>query len=86
MSSAVQARVRAVFKGTEFLHADVDGLAADADLCAAGLNSDATVNLMLALEEACRAARLLAAPAHLDLAPLEADYDLIMTALTTRFA
>ena len=52
MSSAVQARVRAVFKGTEFLHADVDGLAADADLCAAGLNSDATVNLMLALEEA----------------------------------
>ena len=85
MSSAVQARVRAVFKGTEFLHADVDGLAADAGLCAAGLNSDATVN-MLALEEACRAARLLAAPAHLDLAPLEADYDLIMTALTTRFA
>ena len=52
MSSAVQARVRAVFKGTEFLQADVDGLADDADLYAAGLNSHATVNLMLALEEA----------------------------------
>ena len=52
MSSAVQARVRAVFKGTEFLQADVDGLADDADLYAAGLNSHATVNLMLALAEA----------------------------------
>ena len=52
MSSAVQARVRAVFKGTEFLQVDVDGLADDADLYAAGLNSHATVNLMLALEEA----------------------------------
>ena len=52
MSSTVQTRVRAVFKGTEFLQADVDGLADDADLYAAGLNSHATVNLMLALEEA----------------------------------
>jgi acyl carrier protein len=50
--SSVQVRVRAVFKGTEFLQADVDGLADDADLYAAGLNSHATVNLMLALEEA----------------------------------
>ena len=50
MSSAVQTRVRAVFKGTEFLQADIDGLADDADLYAAGLNSHATVNLMLALE------------------------------------
>ena len=52
MSSAVQARVRAVFKGTEFLQADVDGLADDAVLHAAGFNSHATVNLILALEEA----------------------------------
>jgi len=36
----------------EFLQADVDGLADDADLYAAGHNSHATVNLMLALEEA----------------------------------
>lgn len=49
---SVQARVRAVFKGTDFLQADVDTLADDADLYAAGLNSHATVNLMLALEEA----------------------------------
>ena len=52
MSSAVHARIRAVFKGTEFLQADIDGLADEADLYAAGLNSHATVNLMLALEEA----------------------------------
>jgi acyl carrier protein len=52
VSSAVQARVRAVFKGSDFLQADVDGLADDADLYAAGLSSHATVNLMLALEEA----------------------------------
>jgi acyl carrier protein len=52
VSSSVQTRVRAVFKGTDFLQSDVDGLADDADLYAAGLNSHATVNLMLALEEA----------------------------------
>jgi acyl carrier protein len=52
VSSAVQTRIRAVFKGTEFLQADIDGLADEADLYAAGLNSHATVNLMLALEEA----------------------------------
>jgi acyl carrier protein len=52
VSSALQARVRAVFRAAEFLPADVDGLANDADLYAAGLNSHATVNLMLALEEA----------------------------------
>ena len=45
-------RVRAVFKGAEFLQTDLDGLADDADLYAAGVNSHATVNLMLALEEA----------------------------------
>ena len=49
---SVQARVRAVFKATDFLQADVDTLADDADLYAAGLNSHATVNLMLSLEEA----------------------------------
>jgi acyl carrier protein len=52
VSSALQARVRAVFRATEFLQADIDGIADDADLYAAGLNSHATVNLMLALEEA----------------------------------
>jgi len=49
---SVQARVRSILKGTEFLQADVDTLANDADLYAAGLNSHATVNLMLSLEEA----------------------------------
>jgi acyl carrier protein len=34
------------------LQADLDGLADSADLYAAGLTSHATVNLMLALEEA----------------------------------
>ena len=50
--SAVQSRVRGVLKGTDFVQADVDALADDADLYAAGLSSHATVNLMLALEEA----------------------------------
>jgi acyl carrier protein len=52
VSSVVQARVREVLKGTDFLQADVASLADDADLYAAGLSSHATVNLMLALEEA----------------------------------
>ena len=49
---SVQARVRSVLRGTDFLQVDVDGLADDADLYAAGLSSHATVNLMLSLEEA----------------------------------
>ena len=50
--STVRARIRAVLKGTDYLETDIDGLADDADLYAAGLSSHATVNLMLALEEA----------------------------------
>ena len=50
-ASTVRARIRAVLKGTDYLQADIDGLADDADLHAAGLSSHATVNLMLALEE-----------------------------------
>lgn len=49
---SVQARIRSVLKGADFLQADVETLADDADLYAAGLNSHATVNLMLSLEEA----------------------------------
>ncbi len=52
MAQPVQARVRAVLKESALLQADVESLADDADLYAAGLTSHATVNLMLALEEA----------------------------------
>ncbi len=52
MTSSVQARVRSVLKSAGSLQVDVDSLADDADLYAAGLNSHATVNLMLALEDA----------------------------------
>ena len=52
MSLSVQARVRALLKDTGWLQADIGALADDADLYAAGLTSHATVNLMLALEEA----------------------------------
>ena len=52
MYNRVEAHVRSVLKGTDYLQANVDGLADDADLYAAGLNSHATVNLMLSLEEA----------------------------------
>ena len=52
MAQPVQARVRAVFKENALLQANVESLADDADLYAAGLTSHATVNLMLALEEA----------------------------------
>ena len=52
MSLSIQARVRSLLKDTGWLQADIDGLADDADLYAAGLTSHATVNLMLALEEA----------------------------------
>jgi len=51
-ASTVRARIRTVLKGTDYLQVDIDGLADDADLYAAGLSSHATVNLMLALEEA----------------------------------
>lgn len=48
----VEARIRSILKATDYLQVNVDGLAEDADLYAAGLNSHATVNLMLSLEEA----------------------------------
>jgi acyl carrier protein len=41
-----------VLKNAGCLQVDVDSLGDDADLYAAGLNSHATVNLMLALEDA----------------------------------
>lgn len=49
---SVRTRIRAVLKGTDHLQVDIASLADDADLYAAGLSSHATVNLMLALEEA----------------------------------
>ena len=52
MAQPVQARVRAVLKENALLQGNVESLADDADLYAAGLTSHATVNLMLALEEA----------------------------------
>ena len=52
MPLPVQARVRTLLQNSGWLQADVDSLADDADLYAAGLTSHATVNLMLALEEA----------------------------------
>ena len=52
MYDQVEAQVRSILKGTEYLQVNVDGLAEDADLYAAGLNSHAAVNLMLSLEEA----------------------------------
>ncbi len=52
MTASVQARVRTVLKNAGCLQVDVESLADDADLYAAGLNSHATVNLMLALEDA----------------------------------
>ena len=52
MPLPVQARVRTLLKNGGWLQADVESLADDADLYAAGLTSHATVNLMLALEEA----------------------------------
>ena len=52
MTASVQSRVRTVLKNAGCLQVDVDSLGDDADLYAAGLNSHATVNLMLALEDA----------------------------------
>ena len=48
----VRDRIRSVLKGTDYLQVEMDSLSDDADLYAAGLSSHATVNLMLALEEA----------------------------------
>ena len=48
----VEAQIRSILKETDYLQVNVDGLTEDADLYAAGLNSHATVNLMLSLEEA----------------------------------
>lgn len=50
--SSVRDRVRALLKTTGWLQTDIDTLADDADLYAAGLTSHATVTLMLSLEEA----------------------------------
>ena len=52
MGNSVQARVRGLLKEARCLPAGAETLANDADLYAAGLSSHATVNLMLALEEA----------------------------------
>jgi len=45
-------RVRTLLTEGGWLQTNLDGLGDDADLYAAGLTSHATVNLMLALEEA----------------------------------
>jgi acyl carrier protein len=49
---SVQVRVRSLLKESGWLQGDAETLADDADLYAAGLTSHATINLMLALEEA----------------------------------
>jgi acyl carrier protein len=51
VSSSVSDRVRTLLKTTGRLQTDIDSLASDADLYAAGLSSHVTVNLMLSLEE-----------------------------------
>lgn len=51
MSSSAHARVRTLLKTTGWLQTDIDTLADDAELYAAGLTSHATVTLMLGLEE-----------------------------------
>jgi len=50
--SSIEARVRTLLKESGAIQADLDALADDQDLYTAGLSSHATVNLMLALEEA----------------------------------
>ena len=52
MSPSIQHRVRTLLSDNAHLQADVGKLADNADLYAAGLTSHATVNLMLALEQA----------------------------------
>ena len=49
--SPITDELREILKAHGRLPADVDGLAEDADLYEAGLNSHASVNLMLALED-----------------------------------
>jgi acyl carrier protein len=51
VSSSARDRVRALFKERGWLATDIDNLADDADLYAAGLTSRDTVTLMLTLEE-----------------------------------
>jgi len=46
-----QAEIRAILKQHGKLSADIDTLAADADLYQAGMTSHASVNVMLALED-----------------------------------
>ncbi len=46
-----QAEIRAILKQHGKLSADIDQLAADADLYQAGMTSHASVNVMLALED-----------------------------------
>lgn len=46
-----QAEIRAILKQNGKLSADIDQLAADADLYQAGMTSHASVNVMLALED-----------------------------------
>lgn len=48
----ITARVRAVIRGHARLPVDVDEIEDDADLFQAGMTSHASVNVMLALEEA----------------------------------
>lgn len=52
VNNRVEQQIRSILRRTDYLQVSVDGLAEDADLYAAGLNSHATVNLMLSLEEA----------------------------------
>lgn len=52
MTEPLRARVRAVIREHGRLTTSVDDISDDADLYQAGLSSHASVNLMLALEEA----------------------------------
>ena len=52
MSDATKTEIRRVLSEHARLPVDVDTLADDADLFAAGMTSHASVNLMLALEDA----------------------------------
>jgi acyl carrier protein len=49
--SSLQDRVRQVLRAQKALRVDVDTLTPEADLFAAGLNSFASVDLMLAIEQ-----------------------------------
>jgi acyl carrier protein len=52
MSNSLNTDIRAVLSGHARLPVDVDSLADSADLFQAGMSSHASVNVMLALEEA----------------------------------